>query len=139
MNVNLLVFKKDGTQKAFPVSNSVSVIGRRPDCDMYVPLCPVSRRHCQLSYVDGVLKVRDLGSLNGTYVNGKRIEDAVVQAGDEIGLGTLRFVCQIDGQPGTARSPAPNPGKQFQERPKKGAAAPKPNPPAAGKNNAAQR
>ena len=87
---------------------------------MYVPLRPVSRRHCQLSYVDGVLKVRDLGSLNGTYVNGKRIEEAVVQAGDEIRLGTLRFVCQIDGQSGTAP-------------------APKPNPPAAGKNNAAQR
>jgi pSer/pThr/pTyr-binding forkhead associated (FHA) protein len=61
---------------------------------------PVSRRHCQLNRDQGVLKVRDLGSRNGTYVNGRRIEqEAVVQAGDQVKVGPVTFVLRIDGQP----------------------------------------
>jgi len=59
----------------------------------------VSKRHCQLNHDDGVLKIRDLGSRNGTYLNGKHIDEAVIQAGDSIKIGPLTFVLQIDGQP----------------------------------------
>jgi pSer/pThr/pTyr-binding forkhead associated (FHA) protein len=65
----------------------------------------VSRRHCQLNYDDGVLKIRDLGSRNGTYLNGKRINEAVIQAGDSIKIGPLTFVLQIDSQPQTIAEP----------------------------------
>ena len=99
MDVSLVLFKKDGSRKAFLLPSSVTVIGRRSDCDLYIPLMPISRRHCQLSHNEGVLKIRDLGSRNGTYLNGKRISEAVIQAGDYIKVGPLMFVFQIDGQP----------------------------------------
>ena len=99
MDVNLVLLKKNNSQKAFSLSSGVTVIGRRHDCDLRIPLMSVSRRHCQLNRDEGVLKIRDLGSRNGTYVNGKRIDEAVIQAGDYIEVGPLKFVLQIDGEP----------------------------------------
>ena len=99
MDVNLVLFKKDGSWKNFPLPSSTTVIGRRHDCDLCVSLISVSRRHCQISYGKGVLKIRDLGSRNGTYLNGKRIHEATIRAGDSIEVGPLKLVFQIDGQP----------------------------------------
>jgi pSer/pThr/pTyr-binding forkhead associated (FHA) protein len=105
MDVNLVLLKKNGSHKFFPLPSSVTVIGRRHSCDLCIPLMSVSRRHCQLNYDDGVLKIRDLDSRNGTYLNGKRIDEAVIQAGDSIKIGPLTFVLQIDGQPQTIAEP----------------------------------
>lgn len=99
MNINLVLLKKNGSHKFFPLPSGVTVIGRRHSCDLCIPLMSVSKRHCQLNYDDGVLKIRDLGSRNGTYLNDKRIDEAVIQAGDSIKIGPLTFVLQIDGQP----------------------------------------
>ncbi|MHC4185792.1 MAG: FHA domain-containing protein, partial [Planctomycetota bacterium] len=99
MDVNLVLFKKNGSRKSFTLPSSVTVIGRRSDCDLYAPLTSVSKRHCQLHCDQGILKIRDLGSRNGTYLNGKRINEAVIQAGDHIKVGPLTFALQIDGQP----------------------------------------
>lgn len=99
MDVNLVLVKKNGSQKAFSLSSGVTVIGRRHDCDLRIPLISVSRRHCQLNRDEGALKIRDLGSRNGTYVNGKRIDEVVIQAGDYIEVGPLKFLLQIDGEP----------------------------------------
>ncbi len=99
MDVNLVLLKKNGSHKFFPLPSSVTVIGRRHSCDLCIPLMSVSRKHCQLNYDEGVLKIRDLGSRNGTYLNDKRINEAVIQAGDSIKIGPLAFVLQIDGQP----------------------------------------
>jgi len=65
----------------------------------------VSKRHCQLHHDGGILKIRDLGSRNGTILNGKPIDEAVVKAGDSIGIGPLAFVFQIDGRPETVTRP----------------------------------
>jgi len=105
MDVNLVLLKKNGSHKFFPLPSSVTVIGRRHSCDLCIPLMSVSRRHCQLNYDDGVLKIRDLDSRNGTYLKGKRIDEAVIQAGDSIKIGPLTFVLQIDGQPQTIAEP----------------------------------
>jgi pSer/pThr/pTyr-binding forkhead associated (FHA) protein len=105
MDINLVLLKKNGSHKLFPLPSSVTVIGRRHSCDLCIPLMSVSRRHCQLNYDDGVLKIRDLDSRNGTYLNGKRIDEAVIQAGDSIKIGPLTFVLQIDGQPQTIAEP----------------------------------
>jgi pSer/pThr/pTyr-binding forkhead associated (FHA) protein len=105
MDVNLVLLKKNGSHKFFPLPSSVTVIGRRHSCDLCIPLTSVSRRHCQLNYDDGVLKIRDLDSRNGTYLNGKRIDEAVIQAGDSIKIGPLTFVLRIDGQPQTIAEP----------------------------------
>jgi pSer/pThr/pTyr-binding forkhead associated (FHA) protein len=106
MNVNLVLLKKNGSHKFFSLPSSVTVVGRRHSCDLCIPLMSVSRRHCQLNYDDGILKIRDLGSRNGTYLNGKRIKEAAIQAGNSIKIGPLTFLLQIDGQPQTFAEPA---------------------------------
>lgn len=115
MNVNLVLLKKNGSHKIFSLPSTVTVIGRRHSCDLCIPLMSVSRKHCQLNSDDGTLKIRDLDSRNGTYLNNKRINDeAAIHAGDSIKIGPLTFVIQIDGQPETiaktasaAQSPSP--------------------------------
>jgi pSer/pThr/pTyr-binding forkhead associated (FHA) protein len=59
----------------------------------------VSRKHCQLSQNNEALKIRDFDSRNGTFLNGERIKEATVRAGDYIKIGPLTFLLQIDGEP----------------------------------------
>lgn len=116
MNVNLVLFRKNGKQKSFQLPSSVTVIGRHNDCDLHAPLMSVSKRHCQLTCNDGALRIRDLGSRNGTYVNGQRIDETEIKAGDRVKIGPLMFLLQIDGQPENPES-----GKQAAAKaPRKG-------------------
>jgi pSer/pThr/pTyr-binding forkhead associated (FHA) protein len=105
MDANLVLFKKDGSQKAFSLPSDLTVLGRRHDCDLCIPLGVVSRRHCQLSQNNETVKIRDLDSKSGTFVNGKRISDATLQAGDYITIGPLTFLLQIDGEPKETKPP----------------------------------
>ena len=105
MDANLVLFKRDGSQKHFPLPSDITIIGRRHDCDLCVPLMVVSRRHCQLSQNDEALKIRDLDSKSGTFLNGKRISEATVQAGDYITIGPLTFLLQIGGEPAKIAPP----------------------------------
>jgi pSer/pThr/pTyr-binding forkhead associated (FHA) protein len=112
MHVNLVLFKKDGTQKLFPLSSNITVIGRRHDCDLQVPLTLVSRRHCKLSKNNQIINIRDLDSRNGTFLNGKRIKEADINAGDYISVGSLTFMLQVDGKPENVVPPEPLGQKQ---------------------------
>jgi pSer/pThr/pTyr-binding forkhead associated (FHA) protein len=87
----------------------------------------VSRRHCQLSQNDEALKIRDLDSKSGTFLNGKRISEAAVQAGDYITIGPLTFLLQIGGEPEEIVSPEQarkTPSQQKSPAPKSPATAP---------------
>jgi len=99
MNVNLVLLTKSGKQKNFALNNTITVIGRRRECDIRIPLTTVSKKHCQLNFDNGSLKIRDLKSRNGTKVNGKKINEAKIKAGDSLNIGTLSFVFQINGKP----------------------------------------
>ncbi|MHC4530814.1 MAG: FHA domain-containing protein [Planctomycetota bacterium] len=99
MDVNLVMFKRDGGQKMFPLPSGVTVIGRRRSCDLRIPLMSVSKKHCQVHQDSGQLKIRDLGSRNGIQLNGQRVEEAEIKAGDRLQVGPLKFVFQIDGTP----------------------------------------
>ena len=100
MNANLVLLKKNGAHKAFLLPSSVTVVGRRHDCDLRIPLPTISRRHCQLSLSDGELSLRDLDSRWGTYINGQRLDnEAILKPGDYVRIGPLTFVIQIDGKP----------------------------------------
>jgi pSer/pThr/pTyr-binding forkhead associated (FHA) protein len=64
------------------------VVGRRPEASLCIPSPTVSREHAEVTVVDGGLLLRDLGSTNGTFVNGRRVTGPVaLSAGDMIGLG----------------------------------------------------
>jgi pSer/pThr/pTyr-binding forkhead associated (FHA) protein len=121
MHVNLVLFKKDGTQKLFPLSSNITVIGRRHDCDLCVPLTLVSRRHCKLSKNNQIINIRDLDSQNGTFLNGKRIKEADINAGDYIGVGSLTFMLQVNGKPEKVIPP-----KQTKQKPASRATASEP-------------
>ena len=113
MEANLVMRLKDKAQKVIPVPNEVSVIGRQKNCDFRIPLESISRRHCEVHCDDDGVILRDLGSRNGTILNGAKISNAerVLQPGDEIKIGPITFILQIDGQPNNesleAQPPAP--------------------------------
>lgn len=68
-----------------------TVAGRSPDADIFLDDVTVSRKHVEfVREADGV-HVRDVGSLNGTYVNRTRIEQALLRAGDEVQIGKFRM------------------------------------------------
>jgi hypothetical protein len=67
------------------------VIGRSSACELVVEDDTVSRRHAELELRDGTWRLRDLGSRNGTWVNGRRAADVEVRPGDELQLGGARF------------------------------------------------
>ena len=105
MDVNLVLFKKNGTIKSFRLPSSVTIIGRRQECDLCIPLMVVSRRHCQLDQDRGRLRISDLGSRNGTYINGQRIDQAELNPGDKVQVGPLTFGVQIDQKPAKLSTP----------------------------------
>ncbi|MCW8194076.1 FHA domain-containing protein [Proteobacteria bacterium 005FR1] len=70
---------------------SETVIGRSNDCDITLAAAHLSRRHVKLFVEDGLLYARDLGSANGTYLNGEKITEARVRRGDELRFDTLSF------------------------------------------------
>jgi pSer/pThr/pTyr-binding forkhead associated (FHA) protein len=93
------MFRADGERKSFSITRDVTVMGRREDCDFRIPLGDISRKHCRLIKEDEALKIEDLGSSNGTYVNGKRVHDTELSPGDTVQIGPVVFVVQLDGQP----------------------------------------
>jgi pSer/pThr/pTyr-binding forkhead associated (FHA) protein len=99
MQVVLVMFKPDGERRSFSVARDVTVVGRREDCDLRIPLGDISRKHCRLIKDGNVLKLEDLGSSNGTYRNGERIQETELSPGDTIQLGPIAFVVQIEGVP----------------------------------------
>jgi hypothetical protein len=82
------------TGVAFPIARTGNVsIGRSPDSDIFLDDVTVSRNHSQLEHRPEGLVLRDLGSLNGTYVNRRRIHDEErLQNGDEVQIGKFRLV-----------------------------------------------
>jgi len=99
MGVVMVMFRADGQRRSFSVTRDMSVIGRREDCDLRIPLSDVSRKHCRLILNGETIKVEDLGSSNGTYINGERIQQAELSAGDTLQVGPVVFVVQMDGFP----------------------------------------
>lgn len=121
MNADLVLLRKDGAHKTFSLRDTVTVLGRRHDCDLRIPLPTVSRRHCEIQQNGQSLKIHDLGSTGGTFVNEKRVNgDSPVKAGDYIRIGPLIFVCRIEGVPEKIVLPK----KAPPAKPKKAAAKP---------------
>jgi pSer/pThr/pTyr-binding forkhead associated (FHA) protein len=95
MDASFVLIKKDGQRKVFPLAAGITIIGRHPNCDLRIPLMEISRRHCQLDCHGGLFVLRDLGSSNGTFVNGERIEESQLKPGDHIQIGQVTFVLEV--------------------------------------------
>lgn len=99
MEVVLVMFKAGGERRRFPLTREVTVIGRREDCDLRIPLTEVSRKHCRLVRERDHVRLEDLGSSNGTYHNGSRIQECALEPGDSLQVGPVIFTVQVDGFP----------------------------------------
>jgi FHA domain len=99
MQVVLVMFRADGERRSFSIVREMTVVGRREDCDLRIPLGDVSRKHCRFILEDGAFRVEDLGSSNGTFHNGQKVQDATLAAGDTVTIGPVTFLVQIDGVP----------------------------------------
>ena len=109
MAMNLVFFNKKGHRKDLSLREGVTLLGRRPDCDLRIPLGFVSRKHCRIIHREEKTMVQDLGSANGTYVNSQRIMEAVIKAGDQISVGPVIFTVQVDGVPEKIEQPPDHP------------------------------
>ena len=81
--------------ETFHPDSERTTIGRSPDCGIFLDDVTVSRKHAVLSHHDGVFTIEDQGSLNGTFVNRKRVETAELSDGDELQIGKYRFTFLI--------------------------------------------
>ena len=77
--------------QSFQPAEGRTLIGRSPECDVFLDDVTVSRRHAELLREGETFSIRDLGSLNGTYVNRRRIESVVLEDDDEVQIGKYRL------------------------------------------------
>ena len=92
--------------RSYPVGGPV-VVGRAADCGLCLDAGGLSRQHARLVPGEEGVLVEDLGSTNGSFINGQRIQRAVARPGDEIGFDRMRFRLVAPGQPATAPAAVP--------------------------------
>jgi FHA domain/zinc-ribbon domain len=77
--------------ETFHPDSDETTIGRSPDCGIFLDDVTVSRKHAVLRRGEGTFTIEDQGSLNGTFVNRKRVESASLEHGDEVQIGKYRL------------------------------------------------
>ena len=97
VNGPALVVRSGGGRagESFTLSGDRLTIGRSPDCGVFLDDVTVSRRHAVLSERDGRWSIEDQGSLNGTFVNRRRVDSAELADGDELQIGKYRMTFLI--------------------------------------------
>jgi pSer/pThr/pTyr-binding forkhead associated (FHA) protein len=77
----------------------LTLVGRKEDCDLRLDHKSVSKLHCVLVKTDGLLLVRDLGSTNGTRVNGQRVRRAALLPNDQVAIANYKFRVNLGPDP----------------------------------------
>ena len=91
--VGLLVVRKGpNAGSKYLLDAEVTRAGRHPDSDIFLDDITVSRRHAEITRHPDRYTLRDVGSLNGTYVNRDRVEEAALSNGDELQIGKFKLV-----------------------------------------------
>jgi pSer/pThr/pTyr-binding forkhead associated (FHA) protein len=85
---------------------NIKTIGRSTGAEFMVDAAMISRLHCQLTAGAAELEVVDLGSTNGTFVNGQRVERALLKDGDKLGVGRVEFTISRALQPSASADPS---------------------------------
>jgi hypothetical protein len=99
-NALLVVQRGPNAGSRFLLDKDLTTVGRHPDSDIFLDDVTVSRRHAEFSRDGSRFVVRDVGSLNGTYLNRERIESTPVHSGDEVQVGKFRLVFFTHAQGG---------------------------------------
>jgi hypothetical protein len=97
--VGLLVVRHGpAAGSSYRIDQPETSIGRSPDSDIFLDDITVSRRHVVIDKDDQGLRLRDVGSLNGTYVNHERVDDARLHYGDEVQIGRYQMSVVVGGE-----------------------------------------
>lgn len=106
MDVTLKVLAGAKVGAKVAVRKNEFIIGRSDQCHLSVGTTSVSRRHCIITRAENRVMVKDLGSRNGTLLNGKKIDGEVeLSAGDELAVGPLVFQVRISAGIKNAKAP----------------------------------
>src|SRR5262245_45643843 len=90
---------------AVDIGKDMTLVGRKEDCDLRLDDKSVSKLHCVIVKTDGLLLIRDLGSTNGTRVNGQRIRRAALLPNDKLTIANFHYRILF----GPAAEPPPSP------------------------------
>jgi pSer/pThr/pTyr-binding forkhead associated (FHA) protein len=88
------------------ITKDLVLVGRKEDCDIRLDHKSISKIHCAIVKTDGLLLLRDLGSTNGTRVNGQRVRRAALLPNDQLHIASLRFKVQFVANDKEAKSVA---------------------------------
>jgi predicted component of type VI protein secretion system len=97
MDVRLVIMRKRKRVWTAQLRQTEATLGRSRGCTVRIPSAQVSRLHCRLRIEEGLVTVEDLESVNGTFINGKRIRDPeIVHPGDRLSVGPVTFVVEYE-------------------------------------------
>jgi pSer/pThr/pTyr-binding forkhead associated (FHA) protein len=89
----------DAHTREIPIKDAEFLIGRGADCDLRLPVGDISRHHCIIRVGPDEATITDLGSSNGTYLNGQLVRSqSVVRTGDVVRVGDCQFVIDLGDQ-----------------------------------------
>ncbi|MCB1269058.1 MAG: FHA domain-containing protein [Microthrixaceae bacterium] len=91
----LVVTRGPTAGSRYALDEDVVTIGRHPDSTIFLDDVTVSRRHAEIVHTESGYEVVDVGSLNGTYLDGDRVEEAVLREGAQVQVGKYRLVFVI--------------------------------------------
>src|SRR5262245_12056390 len=89
-----------------PLDKPILLVGRHQECDVQIPSRKISRRHCCIAQVNDYIVVKDLFSTNGVRINGSRVREGALHAGDELTIGNYRYKIQAE-PPSDSQEPSP--------------------------------
>jgi hypothetical protein len=102
----LVVVRGPNAGARFLLDRDTVTVGRHPDSEIFLDDVTVSRRHAEFVRTESGAAVRDLGSLNGSYVNGERVDERALGTGDEVQIGRFKLLYVGDGGGGQVGSGA---------------------------------
>lgn len=95
----LLIVSRGARGERFVIDADTTTVGRHPNAGIFLDDATVSRQHAEFLRKDGGLYIRDLGSLNGTYVNRKPVDAEVrLRTGDELQIGKFKMTCFVSAR-----------------------------------------
>ena len=97
VSANFIVKGPNGVEKAFPMRSITVTVGRSDRCDIAVKDTSMSGKHAEISKINGEIRVKDLGSANGIWLNGERVDDVELFDGDVLRCGQTSIRVDVVG------------------------------------------